>query len=353
MHLHEALFFLGFLCFILFFLYLDLKVAGKNDHELSFKEALTWTSIWVALALLFLVFLRFYGDIIHGVSDKEGVQDLITRYSHSLDVSSPAITDATALQMYRSNLSLEYLTGYLIEYSLSVDNVFVMILIFTGFGIHQKYYKRILFWGILGALIMRFLFIFLSAALIQHFEWVLYIFGAFLVFTGVQMFRERNKEKKIHTHDHPVVKFTSRIFYVKKDYQGHNFIVRDSGKFYLTPLLIVLLVIEFTDLVFAVDSVPAIFAVTKDPYIVFFSNIFAILGLRSLFFVVSNVMNKFSYLKEGLSILLTFIGVKMLIVMFHIKIPTYISLLVIVGILLISVLASVFFPKPVRNNSAS
>ncbi|MHC1706881.1 MAG: TerC/Alx family metal homeostasis membrane protein [Bacteroidales bacterium] len=348
MHLHEALFFLGFLTAIMIFLYIDLKVAGKNDHELSFKEAATWTSIWVVLALLFFLFLRFYGDIIHGVEDKAGVQSLIDRYSHSINISSSSITDLEALRMYRNTLSLEYITGYLIEYSLSIDNVFVMILIFTGFGIQKRYYKRILFWGILGAIIMRFIFIFLSSTLIQHFEWILYLFGAFLVFTGIQMFLERNKEQKIHTYDHPVVKFASRFFQVKKDYQGQKFIVKENGKYLITPLLIVLLVIEFSDLVFAVDSVPAIFAVTKDPYIVFFSNIFAILGLRSLFFVVANVMNKFSYLKEGLAILLTFIGVKMIIVMFEVKIPTNISLLVVLGIIALSIVFSLLFPKKAR-----
>lgn len=345
MHLHEAVFFVGFLCMIFGFLYIDLKVAGKNDHELSFKEAVLWTLIWVTLAIVFFFFIRFYGDIIHGVNDKAGIQALIHKYSHQINISNAAVTDAQALSLYRHNLSLEYLTGYLIEYSLSVDNVFVMILIFTGFGIAKGHYRRILFWGILGALVMRFIFIFLSATLIQHFEWVLYIFGAFLVFTGIQMFRERNKVKKIQTHDHPVVKFTSRIFHVKADYKGNHFVVKDKGVYFITPLLIVLLVIEFTDLVFAVDSVPAIFAVTKDPYIVFFSNIFAILGLRSLFFVVANIMNKFSYLKEGLSVLLTFIGLKMLIVIFDVKIPTNVSLLIVLGILVFSVLLSVLFPK--------
>ncbi len=345
MNLHEVLFFTGFLVVIFIFLYLDLKIAGRNNHVIHFKEAVSWTLFWIFLSMVFFGLIYFFGHIIHGITDKQGVAELAHRFSHPLRMADPSLTDEQALSMYRHNLAFEYLTGYLIEYSLSVDNVFVMILVFTAFSVDPKYYRRVLFWGIIGAVVMRFIFIFLSAALIQRFEWILYIFGGFLVITGGKMFLDRNKPKHIKTADHPVVKLTSRFFRVKSDYHGHRFFLREGGKFFITPLFIVLLVIEFTDLIFAVDSVPAIFAVTKDPYIVFFSNIFAILGLRSLFFVVSNIMNRFSWLKEGLSALLVFIGVKMLLHIVNIKIETTHSLLVVLGILTLSVLASLFFPK--------
>ncbi|MCX6271621.1 MAG: TerC/Alx family metal homeostasis membrane protein [Bacteroidetes bacterium] len=344
MNLNEIIFFTGFLVVIFVFLFIDLKIAGRDSHVISFKEAILWTLIWVFLSLSFFFLIYFFGHLIHGINDKAGLLPLVDRYEHSINISNPALSYTQALTIYQHNLGLEYFTGYLIEYSLSVDNVFIMILIFTAFGIQPRYYHRILFWGILGAVIMRFIFIFLSATLIQRFEWILYLFGAFLVFTGVQMFIERNKEKKVKTEDHPMVKFSSRFFKVKSDYKGSKFFLKEHRQLWITPLFIVLLVIEFTDLIFAVDSVPAIFAVTKDPYIVFFSNIFAILGLRSLFFVVSNVMQKFHYLKEGLSVLLTFIGVKMLVAHW-VNIPTSYSLLVVIGILAVAIFASVLFPK--------
>nr|MBC8343092.1 TerC/Alx family metal homeostasis membrane protein [Bacteroidota bacterium] len=229
---------------------------------------------------------------------------------------------------------------------LSVDNIFVIIMILISFNVQEKYYKKILFWGILGAIIMRFLFIFLSAALIQKFGWVLYIFGGLLIFTGVRMFLTRNEEEKIDTADHPIVKFMSKYFRVYPHFVVHRFFISKNKKIQMTPLFLVLLVIEFTDVIFAVDSVPAIFSITKDPFIVFFSNIFAILGLRSLFFLVMNIMNIFHYLKLGLSILLVFIGVKMLAHHWleHIGFTTAHSLYIVLGILSISILASVVFP---------
>ncbi len=345
MHLHEILFFFSFLTAIFFFLYIDLKVAGKDSHVLTFKEAVFWTVLWVALSLLFFGFLYFFGNLIHGVHDKSGVLSLADKYQHTLKGLVAATTDREAVAMYNHNLSLEYITGYLVEYSLSVDNVFIMILIFSAFGIERRYFRRVLFWGIIGAVVMRFIFIFLSAALIQRFHWILIVFGLFLIYTGIAMFINRNKEKKIKTQDHPIMKYFSKHFSVKTDYHGQKFWFREHKKLVFTPLFIVLVIIEFTDLVFAVDSVPAIFAVTKDPYIVFFSNIFAILGLRSLFFVVSNVMTKLDYLKEGLAVLLTFIGVKMVLTLWEIKIEANTSLLIIVGILAISILLSVLFPK--------
>jgi tellurite resistance protein TerC len=236
---------------------------------------------------------------------------------------------------------------------LSVDNVFVMILVFMSFGVQKIYYKRVLMWGIIGAVIMRFIFIFLSAALIQRFSWILYIFGAFLVFTGIKMFLERNKEDKVDPEQHPAVKFFSKYFPVHPTYFREHFWFRnkhDNNRLYFTPLFLVLLVIEFTDVIFAVDSVPAIFSITQDPYIVFFSNIFAIMGLRSLFFVVAHIISMFRFLKHGLAILLSFIGFKMLL---HLQLSewgfkTIHSLMVIVIILASSIGASLIWPDRSR-----
>lgn len=345
MNLHEVLFFSGFLLFIITVLVVDLGVFSKHSHVVPFKEALTWTGVWVAFAMIFYVLIIFFGDRIHGIPDMETLKRIIVLHGHPIKLTNE--TFEQALVIYRHNLSLEYMTGYLIEYALSVDNVFVMILIFLAFDVQHKYYKRVLFWGILGAIVMRFLFIFISAALIQRFAWILYAFGVLLIFTGVKMFLERNKEEKIETAKHPVVRIVSRFFPVYPNYVGKYFFIVKKGKFLITPLFITLLVIEFTDVIFAVDSVPAIFSVTQDPYIVFFSNIFAILGLRSLFFVVMHVVNLFRFLKIGLSVLLTFIGLKML---FHHYLDawgftTSDSLLVVLGILVTSILASVLIPE--------
>jgi tellurite resistance protein TerC len=227
-----------------------------------------------------------------------------------------------------------------------VDNIFVIIMLFLSFSVPKAYYHRVLFWGILGAIIMRFMFIFLSAALIQRFEWVMWIFGGLLIFTGIKMYFDKDKEEKMNVSKHPIVRFASNYFAVHPHFVKDRFFIFHHKKWMMTPLFLVVLVIEFSDVLFAVDSVPAIFSVTKDPYIVFTSNICAILGLRSLFFLISNVMNLFHYLKIGLAVLLTFIGVKMLLgSIFDIHIGTVPSLLSIVGILGISILASVIFPK--------
>jgi len=345
MNWNEIVFFSVFLSFIALMMYIDLGVVGKKSHIISFRESISWTIVWVAISLIFYFILKLHGDWIHGIDSMEKLNYIIDKHDHL--IKTDGLDFESALQLYRNNLSLEYLTGYLIEYALSVDNVFVMILIFIAFGVNQKYYKRVLFWGIIGAILMRFIFIFLSAALIQEFSWILYIFGLLLIFTGVKMFLSRNKEEKMDAEKHPVVRFASKYFAVYPRYVRQHFVVRKKGKTYITPLLIVLLVIEFTDVIFAVDSVPAIFSVTKDPYIVFFSNIFAIIGLRSLFFLLSNVMDKFHYLKVGLSALLTFIGLKMI---FHtwlkgIGFTTAHSLYIVLAILLISVVASLIFPK--------
>ncbi len=345
MNWNEIIFFSAFVSFILLMLFIDLVVVGKKSHVVSFKESITWTLIWVSISLLFYVLIRTHGDWIHGIDSMEKLNYIINIHDHAINIDG--LDFESALTVYRNNLSLEYLTGYLIEYALSIDNVFVMILIFIAFGVQQKYYKRVLFWGIIGAIVMRFIFIFLSAALIQKFEWILYLFGLLLIFTGVKMFLTRNKEEKMDADKHPIVKFASKYFAVYPQFVKQHFVVRKKGKNYITPLFIVLLVIEFTDVIFAVDSVPAIFSITKDPYIVFFSNIFAIIGLRSLFFLLSNVMDKFRFLKTGLSVLLTFIGLKMIFNHWlkEIGFTTAHSLYVVLAILVISILASLLIPE--------
>jgi len=348
----EMLTFAGFLVFITAMLVIDLGIFDKKSHEVKFREALIWTFVWVSFAIGFYFLILYFGERIHGLDSVEAINANIAKYKHTITI--PANADfAEAVSIYRQNLALEYITGYLIEYMLSVDNVFVMILVFLSFGVQKMYYKRVLMWGIIGAVIMRFIFIFLSSALIQRFDWILYIFGAFLVFTGIKMFLERNKEEKVDPAHHPVVKFFSRFFPVHPTYFRQHFWFRnkhDNNRLYFTPLFLVLLVIEFTDVIFAVDSVPAIFSITQDPYIVFFSNIFAIMGLRSLFFVVAHVINMFRFLKHGLAVLLTFIGFKMLL---HVQLKewgftTLDSLLVIILILGSSIAASLIWPANSR-----
>ncbi len=348
----EHLIFAGFLVFIAAILALDLGIFDRKSHEVKFREALIWTFIWVSFALGFYFLLLYFGDRLHAVKTIQDVQSRIDTYGHSISILGMTDTHEV-IRMYRQNMALEYITGYLIEYMLSVDNVFVMILVFLSFGVQKMYYKRVLMWGIIGAVIMRFIFIFTSAALIQRFEWILYLFGAFLVFTGIKMFLERNKEDKVDPEHHPVVKIVSRYLPVHPTYFRQHFWFRnkhDNMRLYFTPLFVVLLVIEFTDVIFAVDSVPAIFSITQDPYIVFFSNIFAIMGLRSLFFVVAHVINMFRFLKHGLAILLSFIGFKMLLhgPLDAVGFTTVHSLLVIIGILGTSVAASLIWPDRSR-----
>jgi tellurite resistance protein TerC len=348
----ETIFFGLFLIGILVILFLDLKVIGRHSHLISFKEAMSWTIVWVTLAILFYFFLILYGDYIHGLRDITSIEELrdhIARYQHPITLTD-GMTIQEALTKYRNNLGLEYITGYLIEYSLSVDNVFVILMVFISFGVDKRHYKKVLFWGILGAIIMRFLFIFLSAALIYKFNWILYIFGLFLIYTGIQMWLHRKRTDRIDTRNHPMVRLASRYFKLYPTYVRDHFVIKKKGKIFLTPLMLVLLVIEFTDVIFAVDSVPAIFSVTKDPYIVFFSNIFAILGLRSLFFLVMNFMARFKYLKHGLAVLLLFIGIKMLVHEWlkHIGFQTSHSLIVIVLILGTSVLLSLLIKDKVK-----
>lgn len=340
----EILFLSVFLVFIFAVLLLDLGVFSKNDHRVGFTEASIWSVIWIAISLSFYFFLIHFGYLVHGIENMEQLLARIAMYHHPIDIEG--LSFEAALLVYEKNLALEYLTGYVIEKSLSVDNIFVIILIFYAFGVEDRYYKRVLMWGIIGAVIMRFIFIFAGAALVREFDWVLIIFGLFLVFTAIKLFWDRNKTDKIEPEKHPIVRLTSKYFRVHKSFEGHKFFIRKQGKLFITPLFIVLLVIEFSDVIFAVDSIPAIFAISKDPFIIFFSNIFAILGLRALFFLLANVLSKFYYLKIGLSVLLGFIGIKMLFHKYLVALgfETVHSLYIILAILVVSILASILFP---------
>lgn len=342
---HEALFMIGFIVFIILMLAIDLGLFSKSDKPVSLKVAAIMSAIWVTFALLFGLLLYKWGNELHNVHDIVRLKEIVAKHFHNIVINENDL--AASIQLYNKNLTLEYLTGYVVEYALSVDNIFVMVLLFSSFGIPEKYYHKVLVWGILGAIIMRCIFIFVGAALITKFGWILYVFGAFLVFTGVKMYLNRNAEEEVDPENHSVVKFMSRHFKVTHKLDQGKFFHEENGVKYMTPLFLVLIVIEFTDLIFAVDSIPAIFSVTKDPYIVFFSNIFAILGLRSMFFLLINIIHKFHYLKVGLAFLLIFIGLKML---FHSYLKdwgftTTHSLIVILGILAISIVASLMFPK--------
>ncbi len=310
LHANELIFFSLFIAFILFVLMLDLGIFSKENKIVGFKESLIWSGVWVSCAVGFFFLLKTNGNLIHGYSTLEQLTHLIERNQHAVDIAGKNFEELSSA--YKNNLSLEFITGYFIEYALSVDNIFVMLLIFQAFNVKERYYKRVLFWGILGALVMRFTFIFAGAAIIHQFEWVLYIFGGFLVYSGAKILFKGDDEEKIDEKNHPIVKLAAKTGRVFPTYVGQKFFVRKEGKLWITPLFIVVMVIEFSDLIFAVDSVPAIFVVTKDPYIVFFSNIFAIMGLRSMFFLLSNTIHLFRFLKYGLGILLIFIGAKML-----------------------------------------
>ena len=294
---------IGFNAFILVMLALDLGVFHRRSHTVTFRESMVWTAVWVALALVFNAGVWHFGGPQKG---------------------------------------LEFFTGYLIEKSLSVDNVFVFALLFSYFAVPSAYQHKVLFWGILGALAMRAVMIVAGAALIDRFSWVIYLFGAFLILTGIKMIVRR--EAEIHPERNPVVRWFKKLMPVTPDYRAAQFFVRENGIRLATPLFVVLLLVEVSDLVFAVDSIPAIFAVTKDPFIVYTSNVFAILGLRSLYFALAGVMGKFRYLKIGLGVVLAFVGVKMILGHTPWKIDTLVSLGVIVSILAASIVWSLLRP---------
>jgi len=326
-------------------IFMDLGVFSSGNHVVKFKEAASWSVVWILCAMAFYLIIDTRGDLIHGINNYQQLEELQKKFADHVHLIPGDYEQS--LQNYRDNMSLEFITGYLVEYALSVDNIFVLILVFSSFGVREKYFKKVLFWGILGAVVLRCLFIFIGSALLQQFDWIIYLFGAFLAYTGVKMFFESGDDEKIDTDKHPVVKIVSKFLPVFPRYVGENFFVKKDGKWIATPLFVVLMIIEFTDLIFAVDSVPAVFSVTKDPYIVFFSNIFAILGLRSMFFFLANILHIFHYLNYGLALLLTYIGTKMLAHHWlkEIGFTNTHSLIIIISILAISILASLLFPK--------
>lgn len=348
---NELLFLGGFLVFITIILAIDLNMGKKSGGIVTMKKAGIMSFFVVALSMCFYFVLITYGHLLHGIDSMEKLQEVITKHKHPVRIVPDNLD--LSLQLYNQNLGLEYLTGYIVEYALSVDNIFVMILIFGAFGVPEKNYHRVLFWGILGAIVMRFIFIFVGAALIAKFGWIMYVFGAFLVITGIKMFLDKDKKDKIDTQNHPVVRFANKYFKVHNHFVGDKFWVTIDGVKKMTPLFLVLLMIEATDLIFAVDSIPAIFSVTHDPYVVFFSNIFAIIGLRSMFFLLAGIIDKFRFLKVGLALLLTFIGVKMLLhgQLKEIGFETSHSLLIIVSILGVSILASLIFPEKKKDRT--
>lgn len=292
-----------FNAFVLGMLALDLGVFHKKSEEITVRNALTWTAVWITLAMCFNVFVYYYFG------------------------KQPAI---------------EFLTGYVIEKSLSVDNIFVIIMIFSYFQVPAAYQHKVLFWGILGALVMRVFFIFAGIELIHQFHWLIYIFGGFLIFTGLRMIFAA--ESTIDPDRNPVVRLVRKVFPVTASFESDHFFVRRNGALWATPLFVVVILIESTDLIFAVDSIPAILAITDDPFIVYTSNVFAILGLRSLYFALSGIEKYFHYLKYGLALILVFVGAKMCLSDYY-KIPIEASLIVIVSVLLISIGASILFPQ--------
>ena len=294
----------GFVAFVLAMLALDLGVFHKKDHEVSVKEALFWTGVWISLAMLF---------------------------------------NAGIYALFGAERALEFLSGYVIEKALSVDNIFVFIVVFSVFTVPAKLQHRVLLWGILSALVLRAIFVVLGAALLSRFHWLGYVFGAFLVFTGIKLLLQRDAE--VDPRKNPLFKLFRRVMPSVDEFHEGHFTIVQAGKRYATPLLLVLIAIETTDIVFAMDSIPAIFAVTRDPFIVFTSNIFAILGLRALYFALSGMMDKFHYLKFGLALVLMFVGAKMLLAGVY-KIPIWASLAVIAALLVGSVVASLLHRPP-------
>lgn len=294
---------IGFSVLVLIMLVLDLGVFHRQAHQVKLKEALIWSAVWISLALIFNSFIWFYLGKVK---------------------------------------ALEFLAGYLIEKSLSVDNLFVFIMLFGYFKVDPKYQHKVLFWGIIGALVMRAIFIFAGVALLEKFHWLIYVFGGFLIYSGIAMLKPHKED--VNPNKNPLVRLFTRFFPVTSDMHGSKFFVRINAKLFATPLFIVLLIVEFTDLIFAVDSIPAILAVSNDIFIIFTSNVFAILGLRALYFALSGITQYFYYLKYGLSAILVFVGIKMLLSSTELKVGIVTSLIIIFSILTLSILASVIFP---------
>jgi tellurite resistance protein TerC len=321
----HAWLYVGFIALVFVFLALDLGVFHRKAHVVSMKEALTWTMVWVCTALLFNVWIYFAYE------------------NHWLGIGfNVAQLDGVARDVHGAEAAKLYLAGYLVEKSLAMDNVFVIAIVFSYFAVPALYQHRVLFWGILGALVMRGVMIAVGAKLIQSFDWIIYVFGGFLILTAIKM--AFAGDGHVDPSKNPLVRLVKRIMPVTDKYEGDKFFTRVNGARAATPLFLALAVVEFTDLIFAVDSIPAIFAITADPFLVFTSNIFAILGLRSLYFCLASLMGNFRYLKPSLIAILLFVGVKMLLVHTPYKVDTGVSLAVVVGILIIGVIASIFKP---------
>ncbi len=307
------LFWVLFNGFVVAMLLLDLGVFHRKAHVVRFKEALSWTFVWITLAGIFAVLVYFYGHHMTGDWKRPNAQ-----------------------------LTLEFLTGYLIEESLSVDNLFIFLLIFRHFAVPKQNQHKVLFWGILGALVMRAIFIAAGVTLIRRFEWIIYLFGAFLVYTGMRLMFQR--EMSVDPKESRVLRWFRKTVRVTHDYESDRFLVRRPEGWFATPLMVVLVLVESTDVLFATDSIPAVLAVTRDPFIVYTSNVFAVLGLRSLYFALAGMMDIFHYLHYGLAVILMFIGAKMLVSHYY-PVPIHVALGVVAGVLAVSIGVSVIFPK--------
>lgn len=304
-----------FAVIIILFLVLDLGLFHKQAHKISTKTALYQSIFWVTISTLFGVFILLYDE-----SGTEG--------------------------------AVQYFSAYLTEYALSVDNIFVILLILKYFKVNEKYYHKVLFWGILGAIVFRGIFIFVGTYLIEQFHWLLYIFGVFLVYSGIRIYFEDGDEK-IEPEKNPIIKFCKKYLPMSNDDHGGNFVIRQDGRLLFTPLFLVIVLIETTDLIFAVDSIPAAFAITQNPFLIYTSNIFAVMGLRAMFFLLAGIIDKFYLLQKGLSVILFFIGAKMLLEIWHIEINVYLSFTVIIVTLTLSIIFSVLIPRKVKATEES
>jgi tellurite resistance protein TerC len=303
----ETILFGIFAVIIILFLVLDLGLFHKQAHKISTKSALYQSIFWVVVSTLFGVFILLYDE-----SGTEG--------------------------------AVQYFSAYLTEYALSVDNIFVILLILKYFKVNETYYHKILFWGILGAIVFRGIFIFVGTFLIEQFHWILYIFGVLLIYSAIRIYFEDGDEK-IDPEKNPILRFCKKYLPMSNDDHGGSFVIRQNGKLLFTPLFLVIVLIESTDLIFAMDSIPAAFAITQNPFLIYTSNIFAVMGLRAMFFLLAGIIDKFYLLQKGLSVILLFIGVKMLLDIWHIEINVYLSFAVIIVTLTLSVVFSVLVPK--------
>lgn len=310
-NIRETILFGIFAFTILVFLVLDLGLFHKQAHKISTKSALYQSIFWVIVSTLFGLFIYLYDD--SGDGD-------------------------------RAKNAIEYFSAYLTEYALSVDNIFVILLILKYFKVDEAYYHKILFWGILGAIVFRAIFIFVGAYFIHKFAWILYIFGVFLIYSGIRIYFEDGDEK-IEPEKNPILKFCKRYLPMSHRDDGGSFTIRENGKLLFTPLFLVIVLIETTDLIFAVDSIPAAFAITQNPFLIYTSNIFAVMGLRAMFFLLAGIIDKFYLLQKGLSIILFFIGAKMLLEIWHIEVDVYLSFTVIIATLILSIVLSVLIPR--------